>query len=134
MSWDVYAQDIPPDATCVDDLPDDFEPKPIGQRSSIIAGIKAVAPFVDASRPDWLVIDGPDFSVEIGLGDEESVQALAFYSRGSDTAAAVVKEILDALELRAFDLESESGLFEPAAAEAGMQRWRAYRDRIVGSP
>jgi hypothetical protein len=132
MSWDVFAQDIPSDATCIDDIPEDFEPQPIGQRSSIIAGIRAVAPFVNTSQPDWLVIEGPDFSVEIALGDEEDAQALAFHSRGSDAAAAVVKEILDTLGLRAFDLESESGLFEPAKAEAAMQRWRAYRDRVVG--
>jgi len=132
MSWDVVVQDLPPQAKSIEDIPDDFDPQPIGRRTWIVDGIRAVAPFADFSKPDWIAIAGDDFSIEIGLPAGEEIESFAFHASGGDAAAAVIADILAHLRLRALDPSSPSGLFSPGpqAAEA-MRRWRAYRDRVV---
>src|SRR5215831_517420 len=100
MSWDVFVQDLPAEARTAADIPEDFEPGPIGSRAEVISSIRAVVPFADFSNPAWGVIDGQDFSIEVNLGDEEKVMSLVLHVRGSALAAGVVADILEALGLR----------------------------------
>ena len=58
MSWDIYVQDVPENVVSVEDVPDDFMPRPIGKRSDIIARIKQVIPNVDFSNPILGQIEG----------------------------------------------------------------------------
>lgn len=44
MSWDTFVQDLPPGIASISDIPDDFEPSPIGLRSDIIAKVSALYP------------------------------------------------------------------------------------------
>ena len=39
MSFDIFVQDIPAPAKSVDEIPEDFVPKPIGARSAVVASI-----------------------------------------------------------------------------------------------
>ena len=71
VSFDVFVQDLPPDARTVADIPDDFAPKPIGRRADIVAGILRAAPATSFAEPTWGVINGPGFSVEVNIGPEE---------------------------------------------------------------
>jgi hypothetical protein len=132
MSWDIFVQDIPHGLSSVEDMPDDFEPKPLGARQEIIEKIRSVVPTADFSDPSWGLIDGPDFSIEVSLGSDEIVEGFAFHVRGGDAAAFVVADILERLGCRAFDGGSESGLFEvgPDGSDA-QKKWRAYRDEIL---
>src|SRR5262245_31301564 len=103
MSWDIYVQDIPPSVKSVSEMPDDFEPRPLGKRDDIISRIREVVPNADFTSPSWGLIVGPDFSIEISIGDLEQVDGFAFHVRGGDLAAFVVADILCHLGLRAFD-------------------------------
>ena len=48
-------------------------------------------------------------------------------------AAGVVADILDRLGLRAIDTgRDDGGFFDPAEAVASLQRWREYRNRVLG--
>jgi hypothetical protein len=133
VSWDIYVQDIPPSVKSASEMPADFEPRPLGRRSDIIARIRKVVPNADFTSPAWGLIDGPDFSIEISMGELEQVDSFAFHVRGGDLAAFVVADILRQLGLRAFDPSSPTGIFkldgDPAA---GLRRWRHYRDNIAG--
>jgi len=131
MSWDIFVQDIPSSAKSPADIPDDFQPQPVGKRSDIIAKIQQVAPMADFSNPSWGTIDGPNFSIEVNLGEDEQVQSFAFHIRGGDDAAGVVSEILAHLGLRAFDTGS-GDIFDPGSAVESLRRWRAYKDSIMG--
>jgi hypothetical protein len=39
MSWDIFVQDVPASVQSVAEIPDDFQPSPIGSRAEILAGI-----------------------------------------------------------------------------------------------
>ena len=110
MSWDIYVQDIPSSVKSVSEIPDDFKPSSLGN------------------------INGPDFSIEVSLGELEDLDHFVFHVRGSDLAAYVVADILRHLGLRAFDPNSRSGIFElEGDPAAGLRGWQEYRDHIVGN-
>lgn len=131
MSWDIFVQDIPKGVKSTEKIPDDFAPKSIGSRTGLIKKIGSVVPGADFSEPSLGVIEGPDYSIEVSLG-EEDVQSFAFHVHGGKFAAFVVADILERLELRAFDPDSESGIFSIDAYDSSdRKKWQAYRDRVL---
>ncbi len=132
MSWDLIVQDLPAGVDNVDDVPEDYVPKVIGRRSEIIAKIMEVAPMADFSDPSWGVIDSDGFSMEVSMGDEEECEGFALHIRGGDAAIGLAADIIDHLGLRAFDPQSDTGIFRRGPeAEESLRRWRAYRDRFA---
>ena len=129
MSWDIFVQDIPPDARTVDDIPASFVPQSIGQRAHIINEIQKVVPFADFSDPAWGIIEAEKLSIEVNLGANETVKDFAFHVRGGDVAAACVSDLLKHLNLRAFD-GGTGDIFDHERASAGLEQWRAYRERV----
>jgi len=133
MSWDLFVQDIPSDVQSVDDLPEDYAPKPLGRRSDLITRIREVVPNADFTRPEWGVIDGPGYSIEVNMGEEEVVESFAFHVRGADAAADAVASILNHLGLRAMDPASSTGVFGVGSnIQAGPRSWRKYLIQIFG--
>jgi len=141
MSWDIFVQDIPEDVQTIKDMHDrysNFKPKSIGRCSEIIAKIKEIIPNADFSDPSWGIIDGPDYSIEVNIGEEsvskcsEDCYGFTFHVRGGDKAAFVVSSILQHLGLHAFDPSSETGLFKigPEAIKS-FKRWRRYKDQVL---
>jgi hypothetical protein len=132
VSWDIFVQDLPPESRSVSEIPDDFQPKPIGERRYVIATIERLFPEADFTDPGWGRIDSASYSIEVNLGESETLSSFAFHIRGNDEAAYVVAEILEALRLRAIDPGSETGIFElgPSSVES-FRRWREYRNRVV---
>jgi len=130
MSWDVFVMNFPKEAETVEDIPDDFVPPPLGTRAELIARIKVVVPFAEFSDPSWGTIEGPDFSIEVNLGKDDTVSDFALHVRGSDTAAGVVADIISTLGLRAIAVPP-GDFFDPATAKEAMAHWRAYRDHVV---
>lgn len=132
MSFDVFVQDLPPDARAVADIPDDFAPRPIGRRADILTGILRAAPAADFIDPTWGRIDGPGFSIEVNIGPEDVLDSFAFHVRGGQEALLVVADILRELGLRAIAPGTESGFFEPAELGLAYADWQAYRRQVVG--
>jgi hypothetical protein len=131
MSWDVFVQDIP-DVGSVSEIPDDFQPVPLNlDRSKLIDTILETCPTADTTDPSWIVIDGPDFNVEVNLGPSSTVDHFAFHGRG-DLAPGVVSAVTKRLGLRAFDPQSTTGMFDHSRAQESYDRWRRYRDHALG--
>lgn len=130
MSWDIFVQDLPPGLGSVEEMPDDFRPAPLGDRTSILAAILRAAPDADARDPTWLKIDRPEGSIEINLGDAGPVTSFALHVRGTDAIAANVAAILREVGARALALGTESGIFDPEDPAAGLSTWREYRRRL----
>jgi hypothetical protein len=132
VSFDVFVQDLPPGARTVAEIPDDFDPRPIGRRADILSGILRAAPAVDFTDPTWGHIDGPGFSIEVNIGPEDVLDSFAFHVRGGQEALFVVAEILRDLGLRAIAPGTESGFFELAELGPAYAQWQAYRRQVVG--
>lgn len=135
MSWDIFVQDIPAGAKSVDDVPRDFQPRPLNlRRSELIALIAEIAPFADFSNPAWGHIDCEHSNIEVSLGDNEVVDAFAFHVRGGSLSPVIVASILDRLGLRAFDCGgSDTGIFDRDSALKSMETWQRYRDHVIGN-
>lgn len=131
MSWDIFVQDLPTDAATVAEIPDDFVPQGLGNRSEIVAKICEVIPDANFSDPAWGLIDGDDWSIEVNIGDSETCTGFALHVRGGDQATGVVDAVLRALDIRAID--SQTGEFFVAGPEsqASFKMWREYRDSVV---
>ena len=131
MSWDIFAQDIPADAHKVTEIPDDFEPRPLGSRKVIAARIRAIVATVEFQDSGWGTVDEPGCSMEINLGSSEIVTAVAFHVYGGELAPGIVADLLEQFGWRALDPASESGFFDSNGAASSYARWRQYRDRVI---
>jgi hypothetical protein len=132
MSFDVFVQDLPSHALSVADIPDDFKPQPIGQRSDVMAGIIRAAPEADFSDPNWGVIVGDNYSIEINIGPEDPLKGFAFHIRGDQQALFIVGSILAELGLRAIAPGTDSGFFDLGELQVAYSQWQQYRKQIVG--
>ena len=131
MSWDIIAQDLPQSATSVEEIPDDFQPQPIGNRTQLIAQIRQVIPQADFTDPSWGIIDGDDWSIEVSMGGTELCESIAFHVRGGDGAIGAVAAILDELKLRAIDCQSSEFFTAGPDTLESFHTWRRYRGRVV---
>ena len=130
MSWDVSIMDLPADARSVADIPDDFQPRSLGNRADLIATVRSVAPTADFSDPSWGELVTPDFVIEFNIGQSEVVDSIMLHIRGGGAAVGFVTDLLACLNLRAIDC-SAGEFFDQAAAVDSFAAWRAYRDGVV---
>lgn len=125
MSWDIFIQQFPDGIRRVADIPDTFTAPPIGKRADVISKLRASVPQIDFSDPAWGKLTGGDYSIEVGVGDDDVLYGVTLHVRGSDAALPFVSRILDALQLRAID--SWTGeFFDADVAPLSLARWRSY--------
>lgn len=131
MSWDISIQDLPRNVQSIADVPNDYQPSPLGPRDAVISRIREVLPDVNFSDPTWGVLDGPDFSIEFNMGSEEICDGFMLHVRGGGPAMEIVARLLQHLHLRGIDCQS-GDFFSLEAAQASFGQWQAYRDRVIG--
>jgi hypothetical protein len=121
VSRDIFVQDLPARILSVEDIPEDFVPRALEvTRSEVMSAIRAVAPKADLSDPSWIALQSPGkYHIEVNLGPNEQLESFAFHMRGGWEAEQLIKRILDSLNLRALDSESDSGLFSANDVPAG---------------
>lgn len=130
MSWDIFVQHLPASAIRVADVPDDFTPLPLGSRADVIAALAGLFPMLDASDPEWLRIETPRWTIEIGLAAADPVTSIALHVRGDESVIPAISALIDRLGARAID--SWTGeFFDPATAAESLRRWRAYIEESV---
>jgi hypothetical protein len=133
MSWDLFVMDLPPGIKSVAEIPKDFKPRPLGQRSDLIKKISAIFPETNFSDPSWGVLVADGCSIELfSMGSHEEVESFAMHVRGGNECPNIVAHVLEVLGMRALDTSSDSGLFEqdPDHRSDSFNRWRAYRSHI----
>ena len=131
MSWDVLAFAVPPGIRRIEELPMGYQAPPLGSRDELIAAICRVAPHVDASDPTWLVLQGPDHLMEVGLGEDNNVVAFMFFVRSGDGSVPVMLAIADAVGAVLLDT-STGELMTVESGTASLHSWERYRDRVTG--
>lgn len=133
MSWDISIMDLPNDAASVADIPDDFQPGPLGNRVDLIAAIHDVAPSADFSDPSWGELATPDFVIEFNMGSEEVVDSMMLHVRGGSPIVDFIDALLKRLGRRAIDC-SEGEFFSPSTSGESLRSWQQYRDSVVRAP
>lgn len=130
MSWDIFIQRYPEGAATVAEIPDEFEPPPLGARDELIEQIRTVLPAADFSDPAWGVLRGDGWTIDFGLGDDPLLHGITLHVRGADGVLAPIGELLGALDLRAID--SWTGeFFRPDIAAHSLARWRSYVEQEI---
>jgi hypothetical protein len=133
VSWDISIMDLPSDAASVADIPDDFQPEPLGNRVELIAAIRDVAPSADFSDPSWGELATPDFVIEFNMGSEEVVDSMMVHVRGGGPVVDFIDALLTRLGHRAIDC-SEGEFFMSEASGESFRAWQAYRDSVIERP
>lgn len=129
MSWDIFVQDLPPEARSVKDVPDEFHPRPLGRRDEVIGRIRSVFPNTDFADPSWGRLRNDRYVIDISIGDLEEVGGVTLRVRGSDEAVGAVVKLIAAIGGRGVD--SWTGeLFDQAVALHSIRRWRAYLEEV----
>ena len=78
-------------------------------------------------------IEGTGFSIEVNLDLDDPVTSFAFHVSGNDNAAHLIADILDELDLQALDPQAPGGVFTRQTATLSLERWRHYRNEVLGS-
>jgi hypothetical protein len=120
MSWDIFIQDLP-DVRTANDIPDDFKPKPIGERDDLLNRMRSVLPMAEQQDLDWLFVKSPgiDLSLQLHMEDETLVRYIVVHVHSGDQSAACVAAILRELGLRGMDTAT-GDLFDAATLEEGL--------------
>lgn len=117
MSRDVFVQDVSRGIRSIDEIPDDWEPGPLGVTyDRVVRTVRSHAGRVEAASPDWIHVEGDGLHIELSIDpDSEPLMGFAFHDRSSDPVSSrrFMHAVLDDLGLRAFDpTGSDSGIFE----------------------
>ena len=114
MSRDIFIQDIPESAQSVEDIPDGWLPQPLSfGQAEVVSAVSAIAPGADVSDPGWLHVELPGVSIEVNVSDESPLMSFALHVRANDQRSAngFISTLLGRLGVRAFDVDSPSGIF-----------------------
>ena len=130
MSWDISIQDLPADAASLDDIPNDYVPRPLGTRSEMIARIQELLPDTNFSDPSWGMLIRSEFAIEFNMGSEEVCGSIMLHVRGGGPAMTTVTHVLKHLNLRGLDCQT-GDFFSLEAAEASFGEWQDFRDRVI---
>lgn len=76
MSRDIFVQALPLGIASVEDIPDEFIPRPLPvTRAEVIAVLTVEAPHANISDPAWVTIAVPDrYHIEVNLGTSERLE------------------------------------------------------------
>ena len=134
MSWDIFIQQLPAAISSVRDIPDGFEPAPLGTRAEVIATIRAHVPEFAPDATGFGLVETDGGSIEISIDEADRVRSVLLSARGGSDVVPVVSAIVGALGGRALDPCSETGLFDEAAAARSFASWQDYRDDALAEP
>jgi hypothetical protein len=114
VSRDIFVQDIPVAVSRVDEIPDDWQPQPLPfAHADVVKAVQELAPNANTTDPEWMRVTLPGVDVEVNVTSESPLESFALHVRATDheAANAWVRRLLDRLGARAFDSESERGIF-----------------------
>lgn len=115
VSRDIFVQDLPLGISTVDQIPDDWHPQPLPfGHAQVVDAVRELAPEADTTDPEWVHVTLSGVDVEVNVNDKFPLESFALHVRATDRGAAnaFIGGLLDRLGARAFDSESESGIFQ----------------------
>lgn len=133
MSWDVYFLKFPDEVNSVSEIPEDYEPQPLGIYDDIKKLFSEVFPAAEFFRPGygWGVLDTDEYSIEFSIDEEEPITSIVLQIRGGETPIDVIKKICQKTAWRAIDTSSGDFMNFDNNPEVGFNEWKEYRDKVI---
>lgn len=126
MSWDVFIS-----RHSVNDLQNDNF-KQIGSKQEILDLLTKLLPDIQTQKDDWVLIKKNDYSIEIDLGDEDTIDHLMLYVRGdTQVPMIIIKEICSRINCYAMDCYDSSQIDFNQIENKSLKEWQLYRDKIL---
>lgn len=94
MSWDVMLFKFTGTPPATAEEIDDAELIPLGAAADVRASISAVLREVNWSDPTWGIFDGPGFSIEFNVGDDDPIQNMMLHVRGGGDAVSAITALV----------------------------------------
>ena len=131
MSWDVFIQDLP-EVQRAADIPKDFRPGPLGERTKIERLVAEAWPDAEPGEPGWFFLqtEACDLSLHL-ITAKGVVEHMVVHVHSGDDAPKRVKDLLDRTGFRALD-SGTGDLFDANEPERGYRTWKNFRDRPEG--
>jgi hypothetical protein len=132
VSWDVLIFNAPTYATSVDEIPQDFDLRPLGAGPDIRELLHGALQGLDLSDPAWGNLAGATWNIELNIGSEDPVESIMLHVRGGgDDVLGVIARIAAAVSGRALDISTMEFLTGDPAQTAGWQDFQQYRDQVL---
>jgi hypothetical protein len=133
MSWDLIVFDFPDPMSAPDTglaiIPDDWMPPSMGSSESVRAKISGALPEVDWTDPSWGNFDGSGFSLEFGMGKEETISSFSIFARGNATQAVLM--LVSATGWRILDLSSGKWMHASSNPDEGREAFQSYLHSVI---
>ena len=131
MSWDVMlfntrGQKPPP----LDQLRE-TDIAPLGPAPEVRERLSNLLPGIDWSDPTWGTYQGPGFSMEFNVGNDETLRSLMLHIRGGGDAIAAIVAIARPLAWSVLDCSRGEFLDLDNPSPAGWEQFQAFRDQVL---
>lgn len=133
MSWDVYLCRFSRHYDRVEEIPQDERLLVMGSLFDVQAAVSAVFPGTDWSNPSWGVHECQFGSIEFSVGRNDPVEGLMLHVRAGAPVVGGILQLCQRLSCQALDGNEGCFLDRVADPAAGLEKWRAYRDQVVGN-
>ncbi|MFS2034682.1 hypothetical protein ACEN8I_11715 [Polaromonas sp. CT11-55] len=133
MSWDVSLYKFTRSYKIIEEIPNDEKLLALGSLREVQAAVSSVFPGTSWSDPHWGIYDSEFGSIEFNIGKEEPVEGLALHVRASDAIVGGILQLCGLMGCQAIDMTDSSFLDQSEHPAAGLQKWREYRDQVVGN-
>jgi hypothetical protein len=132
MSWDVSIMKLSKPYASVEEIPDDESPQSLGTQEHVHTAVTRHFPGTDWNDVAWGMFDSPLGSIEFNLGKDDPASSMMLHVRASNEIVQPIIDLCREEGWTAFDCSTGEFLEAPESPTAGLNRWRAYRDRVVG--
>lgn len=132
MSWDVILMNVPPEITSANELGPDYGLLELGSRAEVVSILTQSCPQADFSDPTWGNLQTANFSIEFSIGKDDPVNTIMLYVRGSDRVIRIIEQICEDTGWRAFDSVMGDFINFSKQHTVGFDKWRKYRDQLIG--
>lgn len=132
MSWDVSIMKFSKLYAAVEDIPNDETPLSLGKQEHVHAAVTRHFPGTDWSDAEWGIFDSPFGSIEFNLGKDDPITGMMLHVRASNEIIGAIVALCLEEEWNALDCSTGELLESAEDPTAGLEGWRAYRDRVIG--
>ena len=130
MSWDVLIirlNNPPPEGS---NLPDVFDPLPLGSGEDLKSDISKLFPGIDWSHPSLGSLQNPDFTIEFSFPRECDVNNLMLHIFGSGNPLPIICRLCTEFGWYAYDTTLSTFMDVNNPSEQGWEEYMNYRNQI----